>query len=164
MRVPNDSVWAALEILGDRWTFLVLREAFFGVRRFEGMRRNLGIARNILSNRLRMLVDRGILVRRKYQERPDRFEYRLTEKGLDFYPVILALMDWGDRWVNVGKGPPLVLYHEVCGRRIRPQVMCEHCGTEIKPRDVRYEERSEIGGPDGSKVRSGSDGLAKRES
>src|SRR4051794_28440079 len=97
---PRDScaVGAALTHLGDRWTLLVLREAFFGVRRFEELRRNTGAAKNILADRLARLVEAGILERRRYSERPPRDEYRLTEKGIELWPVIMALARWGGKW------------------------------------------------------------------
>src|SRR6266498_1598794 len=95
----NCSVARTLEIVGERWTLLVLREAFLGVRRFERMQHDLGIARNILADRLQKLVGQGILERRSYTERPPRFEYRLTQKGIDLYPAIIALMEWGDRYL-----------------------------------------------------------------
>jgi DNA-binding HxlR family transcriptional regulator len=140
MRLQNDSVWNALTLIGDRWTFLVLREAFFGVRRFDQIQRNLGIARNILTDRLRQLEASEIVERRLYQSNPERFEYRLTEKGLDLYPVLLALMRWGDKWTVGEKGVPLLLYHKPCGSQITPSVICTHCGLEIKAREVYYED------------------------
>ena len=91
------SIGRAMEILGERWTFLILRESFYGVRRFSDMQRNLGIARNILSTRLQTLVGAGILERVLYREEPERYEYRLTEAGKDLYPAIVTLMRWGDR-------------------------------------------------------------------
>src|SRR6185437_16671788 len=94
----NCSIARALEVLGDRWTLLVIRDAFLGVHRFDDFQRDLGVARNVLSDRLARLVDEGLLERRRYQERPERFEYRLTEKGLDLFEVLAALMHWGDRW------------------------------------------------------------------
>src|SRR5687767_8915 len=94
----NCTVGRTLEVIGDRWTMLVLREAFYRVRRFDQLQRNLGIARNILADRLQRLVAEGILERVRYQERPERFEYKLTQKGLDLYPALVTLMSWGDRY------------------------------------------------------------------
>ncbi|HEX2311187.1 MAG TPA: helix-turn-helix domain-containing protein, partial [Vicinamibacterales bacterium] len=105
------SVARALEAIGDRWTMLVIRDAFHGVHRFEDFQQRLGIARNVLSDRLNRLVDDGILAKRAYQERPERFEYRLTEKGRDLYPVVAALLAWGDRWTPSPEGPPVRLLH-----------------------------------------------------
>ena len=95
-RLPSCSIGRAMEILGERWTLLILRECFYGVKRFSVMQRNLGIARNILSARLQLLVRSGILERRRYQDEPERFEYKLTEKGLGLYPAVVAIMRWGD--------------------------------------------------------------------
>src|SRR5437588_10055882 len=100
------SVARTLGLVGEWWTLLVLRDSFRGVRRFDDFQRNLGIARNVLADRLATLVEAGILERRRYQERPERFEYRLTDKGRDLYPVIVTLMQWGDRWAADPSGPP----------------------------------------------------------
>ena len=135
-RHQRDSVKAAADLLADRWTFLVLREAFFGVRRFGHMQRNLGIARTVLSDRLKMLVAEGLLERRAYREAPVWHEYRLTEKGLDFYPVALALMDWGDRYLAAAAGPPTILHHRTCDHETRPVWSCSHCGQPLHARDV----------------------------
>ena len=131
------SVARTLEVVGERWTILILRDAFLGVRRFDDFQRNLGIARNVLHTRLRRLVDEGLLERRRYQERPERFEYRLTERGLDLWPALLALMQWGDRHLAGEGGPPLLLEHRDCGGAITEHRTCERCGAELGPRDVR---------------------------
>src|ERR1700742_5376027 len=113
-RPPVCSIARAMEILGERWTFLILRESFYGVRRFSDMQRNLGIARNILSTRLQTLVGAGILVRVLYREEPERYEYRLTEAGRDLYPRIVTLMRWGDKHFQADE-PPVGLRHNTCG-------------------------------------------------
>lgn len=133
------SVAQTIEIVGERWSLLVLREAFFGVRRFDQFQRNLGIARNILAARLQTLVGHGILERRLYQERPERYEYRLTQKGLDLYPALVSLMRWGDEYVHAEPGPPVVLVHKACGHEAAPQFTCSHCGEPIGARDIRAE-------------------------
>ena len=102
----NCSIARSLEVLGDRWTILVMREAFMRVRRFEDFQRNLGVARNVLTDRLGRLVEEGILERVPYQDRPARFEYRLTEKGIDLWPMMMALLQWGDRHYPAEAGPP----------------------------------------------------------
>jgi DNA-binding HxlR family transcriptional regulator len=135
-RHQRDSVKAAAELLADRWTFLVLREAFFGVRRFGHMQRNLGIARTVLSSRLKLLVAEGLLERRAYREDPVWHEYRLTQKGLDFYPVALALMDWGDHYLASEAGPPTLLHHRTCDHDMRPVWSCSHCHRPLDARDV----------------------------
>ena len=103
LRLPTCSIGRAMDILGERWTLLILRECFYGVRRFSVMQRNLGIARNILSARLQLLVRTGILEKRRYQEEPERFEYKLTEKGLALYPAVVAIMRWGDEHLCQGE-------------------------------------------------------------
>jgi DNA-binding HxlR family transcriptional regulator len=131
------SIARTVAVLGERWTFVILREAFQGQRRFEDMQRGLGIARNILADRLNQLVEEGILDRRPYRERPPRYEYRLTDKGRDLYPVLVALMRWGDRHRCGDAGPPTVLVHEACGHETQPHFVCSHCGEEIHARAMR---------------------------
>jgi DNA-binding HxlR family transcriptional regulator len=114
---------------------LILREAFLGVRRFDHMQRDLGIARNILSDRLGKLVTHGILAKHQYQERPVRHEYRLTDKGLDLYPVIITLMGWGDRYL-APHGAPVALVHRACGQETHPRLVCDVCGEAIDPREM----------------------------
>lgn len=138
---PRDacSVAATLEVIGERWTMHVLREAFLGVRRFEDFRRNIGVARNILSDRLNTLVSEGILRRVPYSERPLRHEYRLTEKGVDLYGVLIELGKWGDRWEPRPEGPALVLRHRDCGAVIQPVLACPECGEPVHARTMRAE-------------------------
>jgi DNA-binding HxlR family transcriptional regulator len=131
----NCSIARALEVLGDRWTILVMREAFMRVRRFDDFQRNLGVARNVLTDRLGRLVDEGILMRVPYQERPARFEYRLTEKGLDLWPIIVSLLQYGDRYY-APDGPPVVLRHRDCGGEIDAHRMCSECGARLTARDA----------------------------
>jgi DNA-binding HxlR family transcriptional regulator len=135
-RDMNCSIARALEVVGEWWTFLVLREAFLGVRRFEGFQERLGIARNVLTTRLRRLVARGVLERSRYQTRPARFEYRLTEKGLDLFPVVVALKEWGDRWIAGRRGPPVVLAERATGRRIDPVLVCRRTMRPIRARET----------------------------
>ncbi|MDQ3987311.1 MAG: helix-turn-helix transcriptional regulator [Actinomycetota bacterium] len=137
--VPNEicSVAQTLEIIGERWAILVLREAFLGTRRFEDFQHNIGCARNILSDRLQKLVENGILERRRYQDRPPRFEYRLTEKGIDLYPILVGLMQWGDRYVAGERGPAIVLDHKTCGHETTPELVCSHCGERVNARTMR---------------------------
>jgi DNA-binding HxlR family transcriptional regulator len=132
------SVARSWSVLGERWTMLVLRECFNRTRRFEDFQSHLGIARNVLADRLGTLVDEGILERRQYQERPPRDEYRLTEKGLELYPVLVAIMKWGDRWKSDEK-PPVRLVHKVCDHDADPKFVCGHCGQELAAREVRAE-------------------------
>jgi DNA-binding HxlR family transcriptional regulator len=123
----NCAIGAAVGVLGERPTFLVLREAFNGVRRFDDMQRRTGMPRQVLSQRLARLVAEGLLRRVPYQERGQRSrdEYRLTDKGLDLYPVLVALMEWGDRYEGDADGPPILLRHRDCGEPVRLQLTCE---------------------------------------
>ncbi len=134
-RGQNCSIARSLELIGERWTLLILREAFLGTRRFDDFQRALGVARNVLQARLERLLDAGILDRVPYQERPVRHEYRLTEKGLDLWPVLVALLHWGDRHV-APEGPPVVLRHRDCGGEVDDRRRCTRCGAELGPRDV----------------------------
>ena len=111
----NCSIAQPLSFLGERWTLLVLRDLFLGRRRFDEFQESLGVATNVLSQRLATLVEEGIVERRRYSEHPERFEYRLTEKGRDLQPVLLALLAWGDRYTAERTGPPLEIVHERCG-------------------------------------------------
>jgi DNA-binding HxlR family transcriptional regulator len=133
----NCSVARTLEIVGERWSLLILREAFLGVRRFDQLQANLGIARNILADRLQRLVGAGILERERYHERPQRFEYRLTRMGLDLYPALVSIMQWGDRYLADKAGPPVKLEHLACGKETEPLFVCSECGDPIEARGVR---------------------------
>lgn len=136
-RTPRTcSVARTLEIVGEKWALLVIREVFLGVRRFDEMVQNTGAPRDTLAARLRTLVDEGILERRQYSERPPRDEYVLTQAGRDLYPVILSLMQWGDRHRPLPGGPPMVLDHD-CGHRLEHRWDCVHCGKEIDARQVK---------------------------
>jgi DNA-binding HxlR family transcriptional regulator len=131
----NCSIAKSLELLGERWTLLVIREAFLGTRRFEGFLERLEIARNVLSARLARLVEEDVLEKVRYQERPDRFEYRLTEKGLDLWPVIVSLLQFGDRHY-APDGPPVVLRHRDCGGEVDSHRICTACGARLTARDA----------------------------
>jgi DNA-binding HxlR family transcriptional regulator len=130
------SIARSVDLLGDWWTPLVLRESFYGVRRFDDFQRNLGIGRNILTQRLKRLVDEGLLERRQYQDRPTRHEYILTDKGRDFFPVIVAMVRWGDRWLAGDQGPPVVLHHRPCDHDLEAEVVCSQCGEPVRMHDV----------------------------
>lgn len=138
-RFDGESVARALEVVGERWTLLILREAFFGVRRFGQLVRNLNLPRPTLAARLRMLVDNGILERVPYAQDPDRYEYRLTDAGRDLFASIVTLMQWGDKHVPHPNGPPIVLRHHVCGEIAEPCLVCAHCMQEISARNVTPE-------------------------
>ncbi len=130
------SIARTLDAIGDKWSLLILRDAFYGVRRFDGFRRDLGVARNILTDRLNKLVDRGVLEKVQYEERPPRYEYRLTEKGKDLLPVFLVMMRWGDTWEFEGEGPAS-LTHTTCGHTTKAVAVCSGCGEELKLGELR---------------------------
>ncbi len=133
----------SLQIIGDRWSFLILREGWFGVRRFDEMMEKLGIASNILADRLSRLVESGVLVKTPYGPGPERYEYRFSEMGRDLYQPMIVMMRWGDRWLSDGK-PPLRLRHRTCGSDFAPLVVCSHCKTEIRANETDYELRYEM--------------------
>jgi len=135
------SVAETIEIMGDKWVFFILREAFFGVKTYEKFQENLGIATNILSARLKALVKNEIFERQKNPEDGRRFIYKLTPKGLDLYPVIIAMMNWGDRWIDWQDGPPLLLFHEKCGKPLEAVMRCAHCGDPVDVHEISYKER-----------------------
>jgi DNA-binding HxlR family transcriptional regulator len=146
-RGQNCSIARSLELVGERWTILVLRDVFLGRRRFDELQRSLGVARNVLAARLERLVDEGILERVPYQERPLRYEYRLTEKGVDLWPVIVELLQWGDRYAAPEAGPPIVLRHRGCGGELGEGRVCSRCGESLKASDTRAEPGPGAGAP-----------------
>ncbi len=134
----NCTVGRTMAILGERWTFVVLREVFNGVRRFDDIKRHSGIPRQVLSNRLTLLVEQGVLRREPYQDPGERVrhEYRLTEKGFDLYPVLVAIADWGDRYLADPEGPPVAFTHRDCGQRVHTEVRCANDHLVERPRDI----------------------------
>jgi DNA-binding HxlR family transcriptional regulator len=124
------SVAQCLEVVGDWWSLLIVRDAFLGVRRFDDFQERLGISRNTLNQRLTHLVDKDVLERVPYQDRPPRSEYRLTEKGRDLWHVVTAMRQWGDRWA-APDGPPLEVRHRTCGHITEAVPVCSHCGERI---------------------------------
>ena len=133
----NCSIARPLSVLGERWTILVLREISLGNRRFDGIQEELGVATNVLSARLGTLVEEGILEKSPYGDHPARFEYRLTEKGADLQPILLAFLRWGDTYTAGKAGPPLETVHADCGHVFHMVPTCSHCGEEVKPASVR---------------------------
>ena len=131
------SIAGALEVVGERWSLLIVRNVLLGLRRFDEIQENLGIARNVLQTRLTRLLDQGVLEKRLYQERPARYEYRLTEKGLDLWPTIVALMQWGDRYAVPAGGPVVLLEHRGCGGAVDDHRVCKACDEKLSVRDVR---------------------------
>lgn len=133
------SLARSLAVVGDRWTLLVLRDAFLRVRRFDDFQLRLGIARRVLAERLAGLVEHGVMEKVAYQERPTRYEYRLTAKGLALYPAILSLAHWGDAYYAGPEGPPVRHRHKSCGRQFRSVLTCSECGEPLSARDVIVE-------------------------
>lgn len=131
------SVARSIDVVGDCWTPLILREAFYGERRFEGFQASLGLGRNVLTERLKRLVTAGLLRRVEYAKRPPRFEYRLTPMGRDFFPVLVALMHWGDTWLSKGKGVPVEVVDRASGQPVAVQVVDARTGKPIVLREVR---------------------------
>jgi DNA-binding HxlR family transcriptional regulator len=130
------SIARSLEIVGERWTFLIIRDALLGASRFDTFLSGLGIARNVLADRLNTLVEHGIFERVPYQDRPLRHEYHLTPKGRDLTTIILSLMQWGDRHLVGEYGPPRIAEHSSCGGRAEPKVVCSGCGRTLNPSEV----------------------------
>lgn len=126
----------SLSVIGDRWTILVLRDAFLGVRRFDELQASLGCSPHVLSTRLAKLVRHGVLERRPYRRAPVRHEYRLTEKGRDLYPVIAGLLGWGDRWMTEEGHRSITLLHRACGQETLPTLTCSACGEALDARSV----------------------------
>jgi len=143
------SVAKALEVIGERWSLLIVRSVMHGNRRFGEMQETLGIARNVLSARLQRLVDEEILERRAYQESPPRYEYFLTQKGLDLWPALIALLNWGDRYSPSPEGPRRLIVHKECGGTVSERGICESCGKLLTARDAK-----QVPGP-GAKVPAG---------
>ncbi len=131
------SMARAVSVIGDRWSLLILRDCFLRVRRFDDFQKRLGIPRGILSNRLEKLVKSFVLAKVPYQERPVRYEYRLTPKGLALHPVIMAMVHWGDEHMAGKAGRPVLHHHVPCNHLFDPVMVCSACGEAVSPRDVR---------------------------
>lgn len=130
------SLSRAVAVVGDRWTLLILRECFLRVRRFEAFQSSLQITRHLLSERLKKLVRFGILRRVPYSEAPKRYEYILTQKGLDLYPIIMAMVHWGDTHMGDERGRPLLHEHKNCGKLFDPVMVCSECGEVLLAKQV----------------------------
>lgn len=140
------SLARTLSVVGDRWTLLVLRECFLGVRRFDEFEKRLGITRHVLAERLKKLVESGVLSKQAYQQRPLREEYRLTEKGHDLYPAVLALVNWGDRHMSGAEGAPVRHVHKSCGHEVHGVLVCSDCGEPLLSRDMTLREAPALQG------------------
>jgi DNA-binding HxlR family transcriptional regulator len=128
-----------VDIIGDRWSFLIISAAYFGVTRFDDFQSQLHIATNILSDRLQRLTDDGMLARNRYREKPARYEYILTEKNIAFYQVPLMLALWGDKWLHPDAGAAFMRYHDHCGQSLTVKPVCNHCGDELRHEDIDFE-------------------------
>ncbi|MDO9353794.1 MAG: helix-turn-helix domain-containing protein [Solirubrobacteraceae bacterium] len=147
----NCSVARTLEVIGERWSLLILRDAFLGVRRFDQFQSRLGISRNVLTARLQHLVEQGVLRREQYSERPPRSEYCLTSRGRDLYPVIMAMVDFGDRHAPTPAGPPRIFTHKGCGGLLdKRHLRCEKCGEDVPLRELAQEKGPGFDGPIGT--------------
>ena len=127
------SIARSLEVVGERWSLLIVRNIGLGLNRFEPLRENLGITRSVLTTRLNTLIEYGILEKRQYSEKPPRFEYHLTAKGGDLAPVLLQLMWWGDRYYPEKDGPPTIAVHKKCGGPLDHHMVCQKCGESVEP-------------------------------
>ena len=126
-----------LGVIGDRWTMLVLREAFLGTRRYDDFQHHLAAAPHIVAARLKKLVENKVLEKRRYQDRPPRYEYRLTERGLELYPAVIALIGWGEKWLKTTEGPATIRTHKGCNHRLHVVATCAACGEAVTARDVK---------------------------
>ena len=157
----NCSVARTLEVVGERWTILIIRDALLGHRRFDEFQASLGVARNVLADRLGRLVQAGVLDRVRYQDRPARWEYRLTDRGRDLATPVLALMQWGDRHLAGPAGPPRVVRHVDCGHDVVQRPVCAHCGPvdgaeiSVEPGPGQNPDSSPDTGPDTGLVSAG---------
>jgi DNA-binding HxlR family transcriptional regulator len=150
------SLARGLDLIGDWWSPLIVRDLYLDVVRFDDLIEDLGISRNLLTRRLNALAKNGIVERHVYQRRPRRYEYRLTKAGRDLVPAILALTAWGDRWARPKEGSPMLFVHKTCGHLFKPQVSCSDCGAAITAEAVKT-----IGGPGGA-MKTGTKVLARR--
>jgi DNA-binding HxlR family transcriptional regulator len=133
------SIARTMEVAGEPWSPLIVRDAWVGITRFDDLQRDLGISRKVLGERLRWLVAQGVLERRAYSTRPPRDEYVLTQKGVELCGVLMAMTAWGDRWMAGGAGPPVLLRHRGCGEVTHAELRCAHCGEPLSAAEVDVE-------------------------
>jgi DNA-binding HxlR family transcriptional regulator len=142
------SISRTLEVVGERWTLLILRDVFFGLRRFGDLQASLGVARNVLTERLNRLVDDGIVERVPYQAHPVRREYHLTAKGYDLLPVLLSMMTWGDKYYTGKTGRPRIARHVDCGGEVAQQLACTKCAQVLDKDDIEILPGPALATPD----------------
>ena len=150
------SLARGLELIGDWWSPLIIRDLYLGVSRFDELIEDLGLSRNLLASRLKELVKSGVVERSAYRQSPPRYDYRLTAAGRDLVPAILALTAWGDRWARPKEGSPMLFVHKSCGHRFSPEVSCSACGEAISAETV-----TPIPGPGGA-AKTGTMVVARR--
>jgi DNA-binding HxlR family transcriptional regulator len=139
------SIARSLAVAGEPWSPLVLRDVWVGINRFDDLQRDLGVSRKVLAERLKHLVETGMLVRRPYSERPARYEYVLTRKGLEFVDVLMTMAQWGDRWTAGEAGPPVLRRHRTCGQITEVELRCSGCGERLHAADVDVEPGPGLG-------------------
>lgn len=155
------SVSRALSVVGDRWSLLIIRSAFLKARRFSDFQSDIGLTKHRLSDRLNKLVEEGVFEKVLYQQKPARYEYVLTPKGLDLYPLILSLVHWGDRWMAGEEGAPIEHIHKNCGQRIKPSYYCPECQDSIRPQDMRVVAGPALSGVELDELRPGMRSIKK---
>ena len=130
------SIARTLDVIGEPWSPLILRDVFVGIDRFDRIQSDLGISRKVLTERLKWLVECGVLERRQYEDRPPRFEYALTTKGTELVDLLMVMVAWGDRWADDGAGPPVLYRHRACGHVSHVELRCAHCGGQMRADDI----------------------------
>lgn len=148
------SVSRAIDVIADKWASLILRDAFIGPCRFDGLQRSTGISKHTLTRRLSALQKAGLLERQQYETRPPRFEYVLTDKGRELYGVYIALKGWGDKWLAQPGDTELHLWHRPCGGRVHGAVVCEHCQGVLRPNSMDFAVQEPDSEPDGKSGKS----------
>jgi DNA-binding HxlR family transcriptional regulator len=133
------SIARSLAVAGEPWSPLILRDAWVGINRFDDLQRDLAVSRKVLAERLNHLVDEGMLERRRYAERPERYEYVLTRKSFEFVDVLMVMAQWGDRWTAGDAGPPVLRRHRACGGITQIELRCADCGELVASSDVDIE-------------------------
>ncbi|MDG2410763.1 MAG: helix-turn-helix domain-containing protein [Halioglobus sp.] len=137
------SIARTLAVIGDRWTLMILRDLFLGASRFEEIQRSLNISRTVLAERLNLLETEGVVRRLAYQQKPTRYKYKLTPKGIDLYPVLMALVHWGDQHYATEVGPPVIHHHQRCGHDFSAMLTCSECGEPVSPYETTVRFASE---------------------
>src|SRR5580704_8979431 len=130
------SIARTMDVIGEPWSPLILRNIYMGVSRFDQLQESLGISRKVLAERLRWLTETGVLDRREYSARPPRFEYGLTEKGLELFQVLMVMVAWGDKWLAGEAGPPVLYRHHACGQLSHVELRCSECGEPMRATDI----------------------------